>query len=371
MSVVYDKILKPVFFAMDPEFIHHRINELGFVFGRFGATRSLVRFFCKPYVDPVLKTQLAGITLENPLGVGAGFDKEGRIVHTLDAVGFGYVEAGSITGQASPGNPRPRLWRLPEDRALVVNYGLISTGANAVRANFERIAKNRPWPIPVGVSVAKSNVPGLSGEAGMQDVLDAYTKLEPFASYVAVNVSCPNVGDANQYCESSVLYRELLARLDAIHPSKSVFFKLSPDLSDDRLLEILKDTAPYAWAKGFVLTNLTHDRTGLTSKNLVRATKGGVSGQHLKTKADHMLAVAAKAGRPRFEFIGVGGIETAEDAYRKIKLGASAIQIVTSIIYNGPAFPSSLLRQLAELVKKDGYTSIKQAVGKDLHAKNI
>ncbi|MFA6447058.1 MAG: quinone-dependent dihydroorotate dehydrogenase [Patescibacteria group bacterium] len=366
MSVIYDKILKPVFFLMDPEFIHHRINSFGYWLGRFGATRSIVRFFCKPYADPVLQTQIAGIKLQNPLGVGAGFDKEGRIVHTLNEVGFGYVEVGSITGQLSPGNPRPRLWRLPEDRALVVNYGLLSTGADAVKNRFAAIAKDRPWPIPVGISVAKSNVPGLSGEAGMQDLLDAYAKLEPFASYMTVNVSCPNVGDANQYCQDPLLYRELLSRLDAIHPSKPVFFKLSPDLSDERVLEILKDTEKYSWAKGFVLTNLTHDRTGLTSKNLAKATKGGVSGQHLKMKADHMLAVAAKAGRPRFEFIGLGGIETAEDAYRKIKLGASVVQIVTSVIYNGPTFPSTLLRHLAELIKKDGYTSIAQAVGKDL-----
>ncbi|MFA6504357.1 MAG: hypothetical protein WCT54_05555, partial [Patescibacteria group bacterium] len=190
MSVIYDKILKPIFFAFDPEVMHHFFNKVGEGLGRFVFTRAIVRMSCRPVDDEILHTEIAGIKLNNPLGVGAGFDKEGRIIHTLDAIGFGFAEVGTITGQASPGNKKPRLWRLPEDRALAVNYGLLSTGADAVKERFANYKRNSPWPIPVGISVAKSNLPNLSGQTGLDDLLSAYQKLEQFASYITVNVSC-------------------------------------------------------------------------------------------------------------------------------------------------------------------------------------
>ncbi|MFA6161268.1 MAG: quinone-dependent dihydroorotate dehydrogenase [Patescibacteria group bacterium] len=365
MSVIYDKILKPIFFAFDPEVMHHFFNKVGEGLGRFGFTRAIVRMSCRPVDDEILHTEIAGIKLNNPLGVGAGFDKEGRIIHTLDAIGFGFAEVGTITGQASPGNKKPRLWRLPEDRALAVNYGLLSTGADAVKERFANYKRNSPWPIPVGISVAKSNLPNLSGQTGLDDLLSAYQKLEQFASYITVNVSCPNTGDGEQYCKDPIMYRELLSMLDAQHPTKPIFFKLSPDLSQDRYLEIMHDTDRYAWAKGFITSNLTHDRTDLKSKNLSQATTGGVSGPYLRKLSDEVLAFMYRNGRQRYQFIGLGGIDSVEDAYRKILLGASAIQLVTSLIYNGPLWPSQLLRGLASRLREDGFKNIKEAVGVD------
>jgi len=277
MPIVYDKILKPIFFAFDAEDVHHFVNIAGDALGRFGVTRWGVRKICRPVDDPVLETELAGIKLSNPLGVGAGFDKEGREIPILKEVGFGFAEVGSITGQPSPGNPRPRLWRLPEDGALVVNYGLLSTGADAVQERFAQYRKNGRWSIPVGISVAKSNIAGLASEEGTKDLIAAFSKLEPFADYVTVNVSCSNTGDGKQCCKDPAMYREVLNRIDAQNPIKPVLCKSSPDISKGGLMHLMQDTDGYAWAKGFVLTNLTHDRTGLKSKNLVKATAGGVS----------------------------------------------------------------------------------------------
>ena len=364
MAFIYEQILKPLFFMFDPEAMHHLFNVVGRILGSNRFTRWLVRGFCWPVVDPVLETEIAGIKLTHPLGVGAGFDKEGRIIRVLKEVGFAFVEAGTITGQASPGNARPRLWRLPTDNALIVNYGLVSSGADLCRQRFSHEAKN--WPIPVGISVAKSNVPNLSGEAGLDDLLSAFSKLEQFASYVTVNVSCPNVGDNCQYCDDAELYRELLFRINELNPQKPVFFKLSPELSNERLLEILKDTEKYNWARGFVLTNLTHSREGLKSKRLSESMRGGASGPGLRSKADQVLAFMAKNGSPRFEFIGIGGIDSVEDLYRKIRLGATAVQIVTGLIYHGPLWPSKLMKGLAEKLKQDGFDNVKQAVGVDL-----
>jgi dihydroorotate dehydrogenase len=364
MSFIYEKILKPLFFLFDPEWMHHFFNRVGRLLGSNGLTRWVVRIICRPVRDSTLETDIAGIRLIHPLGVGAGFDKEGTIINILKEVGFSYVEAGTVTGQMSPGNPRPRLWRLPEDGALVVNYGLVSSGADVVRQRFAKDSEQ--WPMPVGISVAKSNVPNLSGDAGLEDLLSAFQKLQLYADYVTVNVSCPNVGDSCQYCENADLYRELLRRINELSPFKPVFFKLSPELAEERMLEILRDTEPYAWAKGFILCNLTHSREGLTSSKLTADMRGGVSGPGLRSKADAALAFMAKHGRPRFEFIGIGGINTAEDIYRKIKLGASAVQVVTGLIYHGPLWPSRVMRELAIKLKQDGYTNVKQVIGVDL-----
>ncbi|MHB8831312.1 MAG: quinone-dependent dihydroorotate dehydrogenase [Patescibacteria group bacterium] len=363
--MIYDKILKPIFFAFDAEDTHHFFVWVGENLGRFGITRWATRLACRPVVDPILQTDLAGIKLNHPLGVAAGFDKEGRMVPILKDVGFSFVEVGSITGQPSPGNQRPRLWRLPEDRALVINYGLLSTGMEAVAARFKFKREQGRWPMPVGISVAKANVPGLGGADGLQDLLDAFEKLQPYADYMTVNVSCPNTGDGVQYCKDSIMFRECLAHLDALHPTKPVFFKISPDLSEARLLEVMNDCENFSWVKGFVMTNLTHDRTGLTSKNLAVAKSGGVSGPHLRELADQNLKFAYHHGHQRFQFIGCGGIDSVEDAYRKIRLGASSIQIVTSLIYNGPLWPSQLMRGLAAKLRADGFKNVTEAVGVD------
>lgn len=361
----YEKVLKPIFFAFDAEDTHHFFVWVGENLGHFGLTRWATRLACRPVIDPILQTELAGLKLQHPLGVAAGFDKEGRMVPILKDVGFSFVEVGSITGQPSPGNQRPRLWRLPEDRALVINYGLLSTGMEAVAARFKLNRERGSWQMPVGISVAKANVPGLSGQAGLDDLMAAFEKLQPFADYMTINVSCPNTADGMQYCNDPGMYREVLSRLEALHPSKPIFFKISPDLSEQRLLELMSDTEKYSWAKGFILSNLTHDRTGLTSKNLAVAKSGGVSGPHLRELADQNLKFAYRHGHQRYQFIGCGGIDSVEDAYRKIRLGASSLQIVTSLIYNGPLWPSQLMRGLAAKLRADGFKSVREAVGAD------
>ncbi|MDD5437989.1 MAG: quinone-dependent dihydroorotate dehydrogenase [Patescibacteria group bacterium] len=366
--MIYEKILKPVFFAFDAEDMHRLFTWVGENLGRTSLTRWATAVACRPVHDPILATELAGVKLEHPLGVAAGFDKEGRMVPILKEVGFSFVEVGSITGRPSPGNQRPRLWRLPEDRALVINFGLLSSGAEAAANRFKAYRDRGRWPMPVGISVAKANVPGLGGESGLEDLLEAFQKLEPFSDYMTVNVSCPNTADGVQYCKDPAMYRECLSRLDDLHLTKPVFFKISPDLTEQRLIELMADTDRYAWAKGFIMTNLTHDRSGLTSKNLAIAKSGGVSGPHLKTVADQSLKTAYKNSRGRYQFIGVGGIDSVDDAYRKIRLGASALQLVTSLIYNGPLWPSQLMRSLAKRLRQDGFKSLKEAVGVDNQA---
>jgi len=363
---VYQKVIKPILFTQDPERMHHLFNDLGWLIGSNLISKKILELIIANYNDDVLRTSIAGLDVKNPIGLGAGFDKEGKIVPTLEAVGFGFAEIGTITGQMSPGNNGVRLLRLVEDEALVVNYGLVSSGADRVKKRFKRYVKHNKWKIPVGISVAKSNIPNLSGELGLDDLLSAYQKLEEFADYITINVSCPNVGDAGQYCENIQLYNELLMRIDAKNPKKPIFIKLSPDLSENRLSSILEMTDKYSWAKGFVLTNLTHDRSGLKSLKLKKTVKGGVSGIGLKSKSNDVLKFMATRGRDRYEFIGLGGVNSVDDVYKKIRLGASVVQLVTSLIYHGPFWIKYLNLQLAQRLKDDGFTNIKEAVGVDL-----
>ncbi len=162
------------------------------------------------------------------------------------------------------------------------------------------------------------------------------------------------------------MYRECLAGLDVLNPNKPVFIKLSPDISTGRLLEIMAETDRFSWVKGFILCNLTHDRSSLQSGNLSKTSAGGVSGAHLRELSDRSLEAAYKNGHHRYEFIGMGGIDSVEHAYRKIRLGATSLQIVTSLIYNGPLWPSQLMRGLADRLKQDGFKNVKQAVGADV-----
>jgi len=363
---LYTKAIKPILFSQDPERMHHLFNVLGRGIGSNVFSLSLLELMINPIEDKVLKTDFLGLELNNPIGLGAGFDKEGAIVPVLGNIGFGFAEVGTVTGQMSPGNKGIRLWRLPEDEALVVNYGLVSSGVAVVKKRFEKYRKDNKWRIPVGISVAKSNVVGLSGSAGLDDIAFAYSQMEEYADYVTINVSCPNVGDACQYCEDSFLYQDLLKRIDQKNPQKPVLVKLSPDLSEFRLNSILEDSNKYSWLKGFILTNLTHDRSGLVSPNLVKATSGGVSGIGLRSKSDKVLEFMAKRGQNRYVFVGLGGVRDAQDVYRKIRLGAGVVQIVTSLIYNGPFLVKKMNQELARMLKKDGFKNVKEAVGVDL-----
>ncbi len=363
----YKYILKEIFFLQDPETVHERMVRVGHFLGKHAWSRSLVRwlFF---YQHHMLEQKVAGLTFKNPIGLAAGFDKEAQLTQILPEVGFGFMEAGSVTGVACNGNPRPWLWRLPKSRALVVNYGLKNDGSEAISQRLKKMK----FSFPVGISLAKANSPDtVEEQKGIADYLKAYKTFaaEGVGDYFTINISCPNAFGGEPFTDPVKLDR-LLAALDIGGKKKPVFIKMPADLSTDALDEILAVARKYK-VTGFVSTNLTKQRNnGKISAEDKLPEKGGISGKVVEDLANEQIAYIYKKAGKEFVIIGCGGVFSAADAYKKIRLGASLIQMITGMIFEGPEIIGLINHDLVGLLKRDGFASIIEAVGADFKPKS-
>lgn len=355
----YRRIFKPLAFTQNPETIHNRMVGLGAMLGRSAVTRSVTRAAFR-YDDPILETTVAGIHFCNPIGLAAGFDKGGRLTQIIDAVGFGFAEIGSITGTPCPGNPKPRLWRLPKSRALLVHLGLNSIGSAEVA---EALATQRRR-VPIGISIAKANLPATDrlGD-GINDYAQAARDLLPMADYVTVNISCPNTTGGTPFLEPENLH-QLLDRLDPLLGNKPVFIKLPADKSEDEMNRLV-DVALRHRVTGFIAANLTTDHSSPDIQDANVPPRGGLSGKVVEAKSNRLIRHLYRRLGPRVPIIGLGGVFSADDAYTKIRLGASLVQLVTGMIYEGPQLISSINAGLGQMLRRDGFTSVGQAVGID------
>jgi len=357
---LYRGVAKPLFFRVEPERMHDSMTRVGQRLGRHRLTRRLTRA-AFTYRNPALEQTIRGITFPNPIGLSAGFDKDALLVDILPSVGFGFAEIGSITGEPCAGNPGTRLWRLPKSQSLVVYYGLKNDGAEAVTARL----RGKSSPIPIGVSVAKTNSRATCDvPTGIADYARAFTAAANVASYITINISCPNTFGGEPFTDPARL-EALLTRLDQIPTGKPIFIKLSPDLTFGVVDELL-DVASKHRIHGIICTNLTKVRANARIKDATVPEQGGLSGKVVEPLADALIAhVYARAGE-RFTIIGCGGVFTAEDAYRKIRLGASLVQLITGMIYRGPQTISEINQGLVRLLRRDGLAGISDAVGVDV-----
>lgn len=354
----YRSTLKPAFFRRDPEAMHERMTALGRFLGRRGFLRRATAALFS-YAHPALRQTINGIQFQNPVGLAAGFDKDAELVDILPAVGFGFMEVGSITGEPCEGNVRPRLWRLPKSKGLIVYYGLKSKGCERIAAQLF----NRQFAIPIGTSVAKTNSPAtVPLEAGVADYAKAFRALAHIGQYTTVNISCPNAFGGEPFVESSRL-DALLARLDKIPTAKPAFLKLPPGLAAAELDAILAVAGRHRIA-GFICTNLAKDRRNAGIVDPLPE-RGGISGKPLAAFADETIRQVYGRTKGQYTIIGCGGIFSAEDAYRKIRLGASLVQLITGMIFEGPQLISEINRGLVRLLKRDGFKNISEAVGAD------
>lgn len=356
---LYTKALKPILFKLDPEFVHDRTVILGSLFGRYALSRNVLGFIFK-YKNKLLKQDIAGIHFENPIGLSAGFDKNAELMDILPSVGFGFAEIGSVTGKACSGNSKPRLWRLKKSRSIVVHYGLKNDGSETIAERLRSSLQS----IPIGVSVAMTNCQdNVDIDNAIMDYVKAFRDLEALGSYVTINISCPNTLGGQPFIDPDNLTK-LLDELDTIPTTKPIFIKLSPDLNDNELDRIL-EVAHSRRIQGIICTNLTKRRTGPDIHDTDIPEKGGLSGKVVQEQSDRMLASIYRKSKGRFVLVGNGGVFTAEDAYKKIRLGASLVQILTGMIFEGPGIVRDINKGLAELLKRDGFTHISQAIGID------
>jgi dihydroorotate dehydrogenase len=308
----------------------------------------------------MLAQDVLGVHFKNPIGLSAGFDKNAELIDILPSVGFGFAEVGSITGEVCEGNAKPRLWRLPKSNGLVVYYGLKNDGCEIIA---ERL-KGKKYQIPIGVSVAMTNCEATADiDVGIKDFAKAFKIMEPHGSYITINISCPNTVSGQPFIDPDNL-EKLLTTLDSIPTEKPIFIKLSPDLTDLNLDGILAVAKAHR-VHGIICANLTKNRDNPKLFDATIPHKGGVSGQVVQDMADKMLSYIYQKEGKRFVLVGCGGVFSAADAYKKIRLGATLIQMITGMIFEGPQVVSEINRGLIELLKRDGFTSIQDAVGVD------
>ncbi|MFP4450575.1 quinone-dependent dihydroorotate dehydrogenase [Rhodosalinus sp.] len=302
-----------------------------------------------------LRCELAGLRLANPVGLAAGFDKNAVALHPLSRAGFGFVEVGAVTPRPQPGNPRPRLFRLPQDAAVINRFGFNNEGMETVAARLER----RPRDMVLGLNLGANK--DSADRAG--DFAAVLVRCGPWLDFATVNVSSPNTERLRdlQGAEAlaALLDRVIDARAELGRPLP-LFLKIAPDLTDAELADIAA-VAREAGIDGIVATNTTLARDGLRSAHAAEA--GGLSGKPLFRRSTQVLARLHRLTAGAMPLIGVGGIGSAEDAYAKIRAGASAVQLYTGLVYEGLSLGARITEGLDALLARDGFASVAEAVG--------
>ena len=309
------------------------------------------------YTSPVLETKLAGMTLPNPVGLAAGYDKNAEVVDALARAGFGFIEAGAITPRAQLGNPKPRLFRLYKDAAIINRMGFNNAGQEAAALRLSR--RSHRHPVPVGLNLgANKDSPDRAG-----DFARVFDACGPYVDFVTVNVSSPNT-ERLRDLQGPAALKALLERVFEVRETQDkytpVLLKIAPDLTDDELAAIV-EVAEGVRLDGIVATNTTLAREGLADANA--AEQGGLSGKPLFEASTRVLAKLSDLTGGQLPLIGVGGIGSAEDAYAKITAGAAAVQIYTALIYHGLSLVDEITRGLETLLARDGCAHVSEAVG--------
>ena len=352
-------IARAVLFRFDPERIHGLAQ---------GALRALgqpaVARVVKPASHPELATRVLGLDFANPLGLAAGFDKGEVNVAGLFALGFSHVEIGTITPRPQAGNPQPRLFRLPEFNAIVNRMGFNNDGAEVCAQRLAALPASARGGV-LGINVGRNKT--TPNEDAESDYLACIDRLHGYADYLVVNISSPNTPGLRQLQERAALERLLGACVDRVRSlstPRPLLVKLAPDLTPEALDEAV-DVAIAAGVSGIVATNTTISRPPALARHPHAAEVGGLSGAPLTALSTEVVRRVAARSAGRVPVIGVGGVLGAEDAYAKIRAGASLVQAYTGFIYGGPLFARRVLDGLARLLREDGFSRLEDAVGAD------
>ena len=349
------KLLRTLLFFFPAEVVHHfSMKGLRLLCG-FGPTRGLVRWACRP--EGKLKRQLLGLHLRNGVGLGAGFDKNALYLRELEALGFGFVEIGTVTPKPQPGNDTPRLFRLPQDQALINRMGFNNEGVEVVAARLRAWKsdgrKSNPTQMIIGGNLGKNKI--TPNEDAWKDYEICFRALYPWVDYFVVNVSSPNTPGLRELQDKDAL-RQILTNLQRVNRELSaslrltlrpLLLKIAPDLNPQQLDDVIA-LALEIGLDGLVATNTTISREGLlTSKDDIEAIgAGGLSGAPLRERATEVVRYLAERSGGRLTIIASGGIFTAADAHEKIAAGASLVQVWTGFIYEGPFIVRRMCREL-------------------------
>ncbi|MBT4849741.1 quinone-dependent dihydroorotate dehydrogenase [Candidatus Parcubacteria bacterium] len=354
--MLYQKIIRPILFLFDAEKVHSfTIKYLKIL--NYSFFYNIVNRITR--VDSLrLKQQIWGLDFKTPIGLAAGMDKHAAVPNAWPAFGFGWVQIGSITNLEQPGNPKPRLWRLPKDRGIVVYYGIPNPGAAAMVDKIKQQGKNKKtlW----SVSIAKSTRAPMEGAA--EDYGMAFEFLNGLGDIITINLSCPNVKDFTGLQKKEIL-EPILNNIASLNKyNQPIWLKIGPDLNTAELDDIIYLAKKYKVA-AIVACNLSKKRDHLNLKSKNRDKQGGVSGKSIALQSNKIISYLYKNGENKYKIVGVGGIFDATDAYDKIKAGADLLQIATGFIYGGPMSIHAINKGLDKHLKQDNFGHISKAVG--------
>ena len=364
-TVLYKNLIRPLLFLGDPEKAHEQTLAL---LSRITPFEPLLEQMLSVR-DARLQVRLGSLIFPNPVGLAGGFDKNAIAVRAVAGFGFGFIEIGAVTALAQPGNPKPRLYRLPQDQALINRLGFNNEGAAVIAARLKALRENgRSLKVPLGINLGRSKI--VSTKDAVADFLSAFDQLYRYGDFFTLNVSSPNTPQLRDLQEKSLLQgllqaiqeknRELAGRFT--HKPKPVLVKIAPDMEFSQVDDII-DVALREKISGIIATNAT----AFLRETLASGSKepGGLSGKPLRALATSFVRHLYRTIGAELPIIGVGGIFTAEDAYEKIKAGASAVQIYTGFVYEGPTAVKRINQGLIRLMERDGFRSISEAVGRE------
>jgi dihydroorotate dehydrogenase len=357
--------VRPILFRLPAESAHEfAMNSLSLALGNTTTRKFVERRLQR---EPFGKLRRFGLEFSNPIGLAAGFDKNGTAAQALAALGFGFIEVGSVTSDPQPGNPRPRLFRLPRDRALINRAGFNNCGADQLAENI----RNAPPDCILGVNIGKSR--NVAIDDATQNYLTSFDAVYDVADYIAVNVSSPNTPHLRDLQRPEILddlLKNLQRRNDELAQERSraerkpLLIKIAPDLTAREIESIVEVSIGHN-IDGIIATNTTVRREGLrSSQNEIAACgEGGLSGAPLRDRANEVIQLIYRLTRGKLTIIGVGGVFTAADAWEKICAGASLIQLYTGFIYEGPGVARRINEGLLEILKREGFRTLDEAVG--------
>jgi dihydroorotate dehydrogenase len=365
LSAAYQYGVRPLLFSLDPEAAHH----LAIATCRRISESSILQAIAKStfyYSDSRLSQTLWNLKFENPVGLAAGFDKNAEAIGAWSHLGFGFAEVGTITAHAQSGNPQPRLFRLPSDRAVLNRMGFNNRGAAATAVDLKNYLQAHKLSIPLGINLGKSKITEIA-EAKL-DYAESLRSLYEFGDYFVVNVSSPNTPNLRDLQATDQLCG-ILAELNPINTqNKPILVKIAPDLNDADIVEVVKASQAYGVA-GIIATNTTISRQNLTTTHLSMTGKpvteeaGGISGQPVRDRSLEVINLLWQTTQGNLPIIGVGGVFTAEDAWQKITAGAAIVQVYTGLIYEGPMIVKQILQGLVAKLEANGLENMHQAIG--------
>ncbi len=359
----YRAIARPLLFSCDAEWIHNRALDASAALGANRLGRTLLHGLFA-HDDQRLHTRVAGLSFANPLGLAAGFDKNGRAIRALDALGFGFVEVGSVSAHPSRGNAKPRLFRLPSDEAIVVNYGVPNDGAQVVAHRV----RNGKLNGLLGINLVETNTGcALENDAVIDEFVEAVRPFCGVADYIALNLNCPNTTGGRSPFDDASLLRMLMLEYAHIESLPPVFLKFTAHADGARMDAMLEAIEGCDFVRGFIFNLPSGTNYPLRSPTaIVERMPGTLCGPPTQERMDEALRFWYRhIDRQRHVIIGSGGVRTAADAYRKIRLGASLVQLYTALVYRGPSLVRQINRGLVDCLQRDGLHRISDAVGLD------